>query len=459
LKLAALLAAVLAGPGLAAGISPAAGTEGSGYWSTPARIGACPAGGPPQVLFPSDRPEHRTGAGAVVWPASSGCPGGQGARVAAIGPRGIPGAAAVPRSRAGRDLAPDGPLAVTGAPDGQIVIAGVSPRERAQGLLIEGPAGGPFAAVPAVAFSEAPVALATAYLGDVALASAPMSAHGAGGLSVRLQRHYARGFGPRIPASATHGASIHTLTLALDYRSDALAVWTQAGALYARELPASGAAQPVQRLAPAGSKTRIAALLSDDGRATVAWSEQRGAQTSVYLDRSRGGVRFGAPSLLERYEDPDGLSPPAGSPSLVRLSSESVMMAWAGSARGRWVVRTTMIDRAGRPAVSTIARAGRDALLADLAPGPDDDALVLWSEPQQGAVGRPDLDRNAIFAARGIDGSSGRPVFARPELIAPPGPNSDATVALDPDSDRALAVWRGAGGALEYALRDVSPGR
>ena len=131
---------------------------------------------------------------------------------------------------------------------------------------------------------------------------------------------------------------------------------------------------------------------------------------------------------------------------------------WAAT-RGRWVVRTAMIDRAGRPAVSTIARAGRDALLADLAPGPDDDALVLWSEPQQGAVGRPDLDRNAIFAARGIDGSSGRPVFARPELIAPPGPNSDATVALDPDSDRALAVWRGAGGALEYALRDVSPGR
>jgi hypothetical protein len=121
-------------------------------------------------------------------------------------------------------------------------------------------------------------------------------------------------------------------------------------------------------------------------------------------------------------------------------------------------VRTAAIDRTGAPAVTTIATPGRDALLEDLATGPDGDALVLWSEPQQTATGRPNLQRNAIFAARGIDAHPGRSIFAKPEQVAPAGPNSDATVALEPDSDRALAVWRGARGELQYALRDVGPG-
>jgi hypothetical protein len=457
LRLAPLLAVALAGPGIAVGIDPAAGSEGARYWSAPATLSACPASGAPRVVFPSDSPSQRTGSGAVVWEASAACPGGEGARVAVIGGRGTPGAGIVPRTRAGRRLVLGGPLAVGGAPAGQVVIAGASPERPAQGMLIEGAAAGPFGTLSAVEFSDAPVALATAYLGDVALASAPASGRGAGALRVRVQRHYTRGFGPGVTASAGGGASIHALTLALDYRSDVLAVWAQGGSIYARELPASGAPQPIQRLAPAGSDTQIAALLSDDDRAIVAWSEQRGAQTSVYLDRSRTGVRFGAPLLLERCEDPDGLSAPAGSPSLVRLSSESVTMAWAGAAQGRWVVQTAAIDRVGAPSVATIAAPGGDALLEDLAPGPDGDALVLWSEPQQTPAGAPELDDRAIFAARGID--AGRPVFGQPEEVAPPGPNSDATVALDPDSDRALAVWRGADGAIEYAIRDVSPGR
>jgi hypothetical protein len=459
LRLASLLAVAVTGPGLAVGISPAASSERAGYWSTPATLSACPTSGAPHVVFPSDSPEHSTGAGAVVWEASASCRDGQGVRVAAIGPRGTPGPETAPLTRAGRALVARGPLTVGGAPDGQIVIAGAGDGGRTQDLLIEGTAGGPFSALGAVDLMGAPVALATAYLGDVALASASASARGAGGLSVRLQRHYARSFGPRIRAGVAHNAPIHALTLALDYRSDALAVWTQAGAIYARELPASGAPQPIQRLAPAGAGTRLTALLSDDYRAIVAWSEQQGTQTSVYLDRSGTGVHFGAPTLLERYHDPAGLAPPAGSPSLVRLSSESVMMAWAGAAKERWVVRTAAIDRTGAPAVTTIATPGRDALLEDLATGPDGDALVLWSEPQQTATGRPILERNAIFAARGIDAHPGRSIFAKPEQVAPAGPNSDATVALEPDSDRALAVWRGARGKLQYALRDVGPGR
>jgi hypothetical protein len=457
LRLASLLAVALAGPGIAVGIDPAAGSEGARYWSAPATLSACPASGAPRALFPSDSPTHRTGAGAVVWEDSPACPGGGGARVAAIDGRASPGPGIVPRTRAGSPLVLGAPLVAGGAPAGQVVMAGTSPQRPTQDIVIEGGAAGPFAELPAVTLSGEPVALTTAYLGDVALGGVPAGAGGAGDLSVRVQRHYAGDFGTGVNANADDRAAIRAPTLALDYRSDALAVWVQAGAIYARELPASGAPQPIQRLASATGHTRIAALLSDDDRAIVAWSDQRGTQTSVYLDRSRTGVRFGAPLLLERCEDPDGLPAPAASPSLVRLSSESVTMAWAGSAQGRWVVRAAAIDRAGAPAVTTIAPAGRDALLEDLAPGPDGDALVLWSEPQQPRAGAAQPDSRAIFAARAID--AGRPVFAGPEEVAPPGPNSDATVALDPDSDRALAVWRGANGAIEYAIRNVSPGR
>ena len=129
----------------------------------------------------------------------------------------------------------------------------------------------------------------------------------------------------------------------MDYRSEVLAVWVQGGTLYARLLPGQGAARPAERLARVGAHPHIAALLSDDGRAIVAWSEQRGARTSVYIDRSGSGVRFRAAELLERFEDPDGLTAPAASPSLVRLSSESVMLAWAGASAGHWVVRTASV--------------------------------------------------------------------------------------------------------------------
>ena len=64
-----------------------------------------------------------------------------------------------------------------------------------------------------------------------------------------------------------------------------------------------------------------------------------------------------------------------------------------------------------------------------------------------------DLGAQAIFAARGFDGYPEQVKFAAPELLAPTGPNSDATVAFDPDSDRAVAAWRTGAGALAYAVR------
>ncbi len=415
---------------LAAGAAP---------WSPAAApLEPCPAAGPPRVVFPSDSPRHATGAGAIVWDASSSCAGGEGARVASIGAGETPGAPAIPRTSAGRPVAPHGPLAVTAAPHGQIAIAGGA-------TIIDGHASGPFVQLWSGSGSAGPISLATGYLGDVAAFD---------GSTVRVERYYSNVLSQRATVTAPR---VSQTTIALDYRSDALALWVASGTLYARYLPARGAPRAPQTLARVGAHARISALLSDAGRATVAWADDRAGRTSVYVDRSAAGVRFAAPPrLLEHVRDPDGLPSPPGSPSLVRLSTEGAMIAWAGAASGRWAVRTAMVGASGAGDATTTtatAASGGDALLAALAPGPNGEALALWSEPQPGADGRPDTGSEALFSARVSALASGRTRVDAPEQVAPPGPNGDATVALDPSDDRAVAAWRGAGGEVRYAIR------
>ena len=274
---------------------------------------------------------------------------------------------------------------------GQVVLAGFASTLHGQAQLIQGPAAGPFAAAAgAPAGAGAPLALDSAYLGDVALAAGSPAAPGAIGVSI--ERHLAHRFNPRIAIRAGGGGPVRALSVALDYRSDAVAVWEQGGYVYARDQPASGTARAAQRLGRSGPEVHVAALRSDDERAIVAWSDERAGVTSVYLDLSAAGARFGAPVLLERFTDPQGLAPPAASPRLVRLRSESVMLAWAGAAGGRWVVRTAAVDLLGVRAVTTIAAGpggSGDALLAGLAPAPDGSALALWSEPARAASGSP----------------------------------------------------------------------
>jgi hypothetical protein len=423
-----------------AAVAAPAGADGS-EWSAPATLSACAAGTPARVVFPSDSPTHATGPGVLVWADAPGCSGGARTREAAIGPGDIPGRAAT--------LAVRGAIAAA-APHGRVIVAGTSSSGRGP-ALVEGVAGGPLVPLGVGAGSEAPLALTTAYLGDVAFGA---SVAGGGGLHARIERYFARTFGPWMTVEG--GGAVTDPALALDYRTDLLAAWKEQGSIYARDLPASGSAQPRQRLAAAPGSVRIAALRSDDNRGIVVWSEQRGGETRVYLDQSSAGVRFGRPQLLERFRNPRGTPAPAASPQLVRLRSESVMIAWAGASEGHWAVRAAPIDQLGLQRVGTISRPGSDALLAALAPGPDGGALALWTEPQPGADGVPDAHRAAITAARGIDTYPGLAAFGAPEQVAPPGPNGAPSVAIDPRSDRALAVWREAGGALRFSVRTPS---
>ena len=443
MNLAALLATA------AAGVTP---------WSAPAVLSPCRATGAPQVVFPSDGPSEETGTGAVVWSATAGCVGGEGARVAAIGAGDVPGVSAIARSSGPRPLLARGPLLASGGPHGQIVIAGSARHGGTAGLLVQGAAGGPFAALQPAGTSAAPVALTRGYLGDVALASAPARSRGGragtiGRLDVDVERFYASHFGRELSVRSAGSDPVQELTLAMDYRSEVLALWVQGGAIYARLLPGKGSARPLQRLADVGQHVHVAALLSDDRHAIVAWSEQQGQQTSVYIERSASDVRFRGPQLLERFSDPDGLSAPAASPSLVRLSSEGVMLAWAGARAGHWVVRTASVFLSGVGVMGTIAAPGADVLLDCLAAGPAADALVLWAQPLSSASGLPDSEDESIFAATGFDAAGGRTVFGAPQLVAAPTTVHGLSAAFDPDSDSAVAVWDGHGGRVEYSLR------
>jgi hypothetical protein len=352
------------------------------------------------------------------------------------------------------------------------VLAGSAPGAPALGSLIQGPARGPFASLAPTGTASAATlpggaVLTSAYLGDVALA-APVAVGGRSSVAIRIERWFARSLGPVELAGAARGA-IRSLVLALDYRTDSLAAWQQGGAIYSREIAASGAVGPLQRIAACPGAAHLSALISDDDHGILAWSERRAGITSVYLDVSAAGVRFAAPRLLERYGEAPGEPPVPSSPQLVRLRSEAVMIAWEGRAQGRRVVRAAAVGLGGPGAVATetpdaaSATSGDEALLAGLAPGPEGDALALWTQPLAGgagagtATGPTAAGDQELFAARVHQAFPGAVTFAGAERVAAPGRVADATVAFDPASGRALAAWRGAGGVPLYALR-AAPG-
>jgi hypothetical protein len=445
---------------LIAVLAPSVQSEG-GPWSPPTVLGACSAAVAPEILFPSDAPRHGTGAGAIVWSSGSRCQGGAGPRVSAIAPGAdLPGTVTIPRMPAGRTLTLSGLSTAAAAPHGRVLLAG--PRtagddsSNSDGLLLsEGPAGRPFTAPLATGGPASPLALTTAYLGDVAVASPSGPSRAGSTIGLRIHRYYMRSF--LAPVSVTPSRSVEGLTLAMDYRSDALAVWERSGTIYARDLPESGrTTRSAQRVATAAPGAQIAALLSDDNRAIVVWSETRRGITRVFAELTATGVSFGTPRLLERYTDPGGLTPPP--PRLIRLASESVMLAWTGVQSGHWVVRTAAIDLNGVRALNTISTPGRNALLADLVPGPAGEAYALWSEPPSSTSGGLDLDDRALYAARGIDAYPGRTIFGAPEQIVAAGASGttgQTAIGIDPDTDRAIAAWRTPGGTIDYSLHSV----
>jgi hypothetical protein len=369
------------------------------------------------------------------------------------------------------------------------------------GTMAEGRTPGTFTSRP-LGGPATPVAASSSYLGDTVLAS-PVRTPGAGwAIAVRVQRHYSSSFAP--PRLLPVGpAPVRAVIATMDYRADILVAWVSAGGVYAREIPATGPIGLAQRLGSAGAEPEIGALISDDGHAIVAWRSQSTAQSggdlttielslcevssrAVSSSRSASGSHSASDShsasgfpassshrasgsrlslsaraalTVERFRDPPGFPPPAGSLRLIRLSSEAVTMGWTGMSTGRYVVRASPVSlRRGAWAPVTISGAsrGQDAVLADLVAGPHAEALALWSTAPRTASGVPNPRRRAIHAAQGHYAEAGKVAFAAPETVAPPGSNGPPAAALDPRSGLALAAWV-EGSRIAYALRAAGP--
>jgi hypothetical protein len=484
-------------------------------WSPPARPAGCARAlaldAAPLIVFPSSGPQARSGPGALIWAAPPRCHvadagvedvGGTAAAAHALG-RIAAGAAAGASAEAvgasfdAGDLpGSGGPLsggagdltaimAAAGTAAGQVVVAGsaaatgvLAEGAAATGVLAEGRTVGAFATARPLGGPPAPIAASSSYLGDTVLASPVPQRRAGWAIAVRVQRHYSRAFAaPRvIPVGP---GPVSAVAATMDYRADILLVWAARGGVYARAIARSSRIEPAHRLGNAAADPEIQALISDDGHAIVAWSSRAAApngvlRTTIALSISGADLAFKQPRVLERFTDLRGYTLPAGSLRLVRLSSEAVMIAWTGIDGGRYVVRASPVSLrrgAWAPVVvsgstalphGTAGTAARitDAVLAALVPGPDAEALALWSAAPRRSSGAPNLQRRAIFAARGHYAGPGEVSFEAPEGLAPPGPNGPPAVAFDPGSGRALAAWAalGAGGTrIVYALRAAGP--
>jgi hypothetical protein len=437
-------------------------------WSAPALLGGCARASsqaPPLVVFPSSQPQARSGAGALLWTGPAGCreriagatPAGTSSEVLAapLGPSGLPGPGRALNAGAG---GPAEVIAAAGTALGQVLALG-------DGALAEGSSPGLFATPLPLDGPARPVAVASGYLGDTAVLSTVRERRARWALALRVQRHYSSTpAAPRLLVVGTDRPS--ALAVAMDYRSDVLVVWVAGAASDARLIPAGGAPGRVERVGAGADVAELRALISDDGRAIVAWREQASvldgrARTSIESSISGPGMVFARATPVESFADLPGLILPPGSLQLTRLSSEAVMIAWTGVSAGRYVVRASPVSlRRGVWAPVTVSPPdAREALLAELVPGPRAEVLALWSAAPRLPDGALDIRHRAIFAAWGHYAGHGEAVFAPAEALAPPGPNGTPAAAFDPDNDRALAAWVQSIGSprIVYAQRAAGP--
>ena len=421
-------------------------TAAANPWSSPVALPGCGSIGPPLVAFPSAAPTLRSGTGAILWQGNAGAC----TSALVLAPLSTDDLARSPRvlhTSSGAPVGLSGSLVSATTGRGRIVVAGDV------GTVTEGEAGGAFAR-PQSLGGGPPLAAASSYLGDVALASVVHTHSGASAaITLRIQRHSSdQLIAPRTIHAV--GRRISALAVTLDYRGDVLVAWQARMSIYATVLHASGKLDAVQRVGASGPNAQLQALVSDDGRGIVAWASTRHASTSIYLNISAPALRFGPPLRLETFRPPAGVRLTAGSLRLTRLATESVIMAWTGMSDRHLAVRITPVLLGGPRPPATVSDPHTDAVLADLQPGPDGEVLALWTAGARRA-------RSAqIVAARGFVARGGHAAFRPSETIAIATASADPSVAIDPGNDRALVAWRGSAPdhAVLFSARMPGPG-
>ncbi|HEX2703375.1 MAG TPA: hypothetical protein VHM72_08090, partial [Solirubrobacteraceae bacterium] len=201
-----------------------------------------------------------------------------------------------------------------------------------------------------------------------------------------------------------------------------------------------------QLLGPSGYAPQIAAVLSDDDRAFVIWTDEpppgTSATTEVLLAHSTIGPTFHGARTLAAFTEPAGVRLTAGAVGAERLSDEGVALLWPTIANGNYVVQAAGVTETGVRPPSTLAQAGQDVRLAAVATGPDNELVVVVALAPRVARGF-DQSRQELLATRSnvVHGTTGLG-FGPLAVLAPVGPNSDPAVAVDPDTDTAVVAWQ-----------------
>jgi hypothetical protein len=214
-------------------------------------------------------------------------------------------------------------------------------------------------------------------------------------------------------------------------------------------------------LGPAGYAPQLAAVLSDNDHAFVMWTDEpapgAAGEARIFLEHSANNVTFpSGPRTLIAFGEPPEQRLTPGAIALARVApSEGVLAAWTLVQGGDFVVQAAGLTSASVLPAATISQPGADLRLAGLATGPRNDFVaVLESAPR--SAGGFDGTQQAILAARSTPGGPGGVAFETLTQLAPPGPNSAPSVAIDPKTDRAVVVWQTVVGALPavaYAVR------
>lgn len=411
-------------------------------WSAPIVAGGNVLGDP-SVAFGA------AGPGAIVWSLHGG-----GARALELDPASPAGAlsSAGPRALALRSVG-----AATAAGGERLVLAGELAGSTA---AIEAEPGAPFGAPVAIGPSAGPLALANYLTGEVALALA-QPAGNADRVVLRLQAPLATHLGPPVTLSAVRG-TVSAVAVGLDWRGDALVAWQQNGLVYARERRTSGTLGPLQALGDSTAGPRLGALISDDGRGIVAWTDETslalGTIVRTQLSTSGLNVRFGRATPVQSWIEPAGFRLGAGAMGLIRLANGRVVLGWTARQGGRLVVRVAPVTLAGLHPAVTVSDAGTDAQLADLAAGARGEVLAVFTatEPSAAPEGPGEIE-----ASDGVDEGTGEAVFTPAEPIAPATADSDPTAAFEPVGDHPVIAWRiGPGGKssqVRYVTRVAEP--
>ena len=453
-------AALVAGV-IALALAPASGSASDQSWSAAVRLETCAAAMQPKVVFPFSSPVTRSGEGGIVWLESSPSCNQSAVNtldIATLDGDDLPGAPRQLTSGAAAATSLVAPLHVATTTRGQIVaIAGSA--QAGEPLLADGYATKGIAKLEQLDGSDELVATMDGFIGDADVATvAPTAAGSAYQIELRAQRHYAGSFGRAVVLPVGVGKP-SALAIGMDFRADRIVVWSQGEHVWERYVTNNGRVRRRQLLGPSGYDPQIAAVLSDDDRAFVLWTDEPPPHvlgpTVVYLAHSGFGPTFHAAVELARFTEPAAVRLTAGAVAAERLSSEGVALLWPSMSDGKYVIDVAGATETGVLVPSVLARQGQDLRLGAVATGPQNEVVALVEDAPRTATGF-DQARQEILATRSNEvRDPGGLGFGALTELAPPGANSSPSVGVDPDSDTAVAAWQVSPSgvpAIEYSV-------